>query len=74
MIVQLAEAGTVPAVTLNEFPPAVAEVVTPEQVPPTASGVALSRPAGYASVKLTPVSAIEEAFVIVSVNWLVPLA
>jgi len=46
VIVQLAVAGMFPAVTLNVLPPATAVVVTPVQVPPTASGVAFTSPAG----------------------------
>ena len=55
--------GTFPAVTLNVPPPAAAVVVTPVQVPPTVSGVALTRPAGYVSVNCRPVTATPLEFV-----------
>src|SRR5680860_955 len=38
--------GIEPPVTLKEFPPATAVVLTPVQVPPTMSGAAFTRPAG----------------------------
>ena len=46
VMVQLDSAGTVPEVTLNEEPPAVAVVTMPMQVPPTVSGAPLTRLAG----------------------------
>ncbi len=68
MIVQLAAAGILPAVTLKVLPPAVAVVATPVQVPPTASGVAFTSPAGYVSVKLMPESACGPLLEIVKVS------
>lgn len=42
VIVQVEDAGSVPAVTLNVAPPATAVVVTPVHEPPTTSGVAFT--------------------------------
>ena len=49
-------AGRLEPVRLTLLPPAVA-VLEPVQVPPTAGGVATTRPAGSVSMKPTPVSA-----------------
>ena len=46
VIVQVDDAGNVPAVTLNVPPPAAAVVVTPVHEPPTTSGVAFTTFAG----------------------------
>lgn len=42
VMVQVADAGNDPAVTLNVPPPAAALVVTPVHEPPTTSGVAFT--------------------------------
>jgi hypothetical protein len=46
VIVQLLLAGMLPAVTLNVLPAATAVELTPVQLPPIVSGVALTKPAG----------------------------
>src|SRR3954471_22168424 len=72
VIVQLAAAGMLPAVTLKVLPPAAAVVVTLVQVPPTASGVAFTTPAGYVSVNCMPDSGNGPALEMVKVIVLVP--
>jgi hypothetical protein len=79
VIVHAPDAGIVPAVTLNVPPPAVAVVATPEQVPPTTSGVVFTNPTGYVSVKFAPVSAVAFGFVKVNVSvvlapWMICVA
>src|SRR3981081_156628 len=66
-------AGMLPAVTLNVFPPATAVVTRPVHEPPTVSGVAFTRFAGYVSVKAIPESAEGPGLVTVKVSVLVPL-
>ena len=63
----------VPPVTLKLVPPAVAVCVTPTQLPPTVSGVVLTTPAGYVSVKLMPDNAAAFGLLRVKVSTDAPL-